>query len=115
MSKVIQSGLTLGKTLGNVTDNLGKKALIEHDVPLAKNFLSKMATKAFSFVLDKFGRKITGQSPLRAGKVFTLLISNEDMDDIIKIVKSLEKSSLLIDATTEPVQHKLKKVVFLGL
>ena len=38
-----------------------------------------------------------------------------DMDDIIKIVKSLEKSSLLIDATTEPVQHKLKKVVFLGL
>ena len=74
-----------------MTDNLRKKALIERDVPLDKDFLSKLATKAFSFVLDKFGIKITGQWPLRAGKVFTFLISNKDMDDIIKTVKSLEK------------------------
>ena len=39
-------------------------------------------------------------------KVFTLLISNEDMDDIIKIVKSLENSCLLIDGATEPVKMK---------
>ena len=44
-----------------MTDNLRKKALIERDVPLDKDFLSKLATKAFSFVLDKFGIKITGQ------------------------------------------------------
>ena len=106
MSKVIQLGVILSKTLGNVTDNLGKKALIERDAPLAKDFLSKLATKAFSSVLGKFERKITRKWPVRAGKVFTLLISNEDMDDIIKIVKSLENSCLLIDGATEPVKMK---------
>ena len=85
MSKVIQLGVILSKTLGNVTDNLGKKALIERDAPLAKDFLSKLATKAFSSVLGKFERKITRQWPVWAD-----IISNEDMDDIIKIVKSLE-------------------------
>ena len=33
---------------------------------------------------------------VRAGKGFTLFISNEDMHDIIKIAKSLEKSGLLM-------------------
>ena len=31
------------------------------------------------------------------------------MNDIIKIVKSLEKSSKLIDGVTETVKHKIKK------
>ena len=31
------------------------------------------------------------------------------MDDIIKIVESLEKSGLLIDGATETVQHEIKK------
>ena len=45
--------------------------------------LPKLATKATSSVLDKLGRKISGQGAIRAGKGF---ISNEDKDDIIKIV-----------------------------
>ena len=36
---------------------------------------------------------------------FTLFISNETMDDIIKIAESLEKSGLLIDGATETVKH----------
>ena len=39
----------------------------------------------------------------------TLVISNEDMDDIIKIVESLEKSGLLIDGDSETVKHEIKK------
>ena len=31
------------------------------------------------------------------------------MDDIINIVKSLEKSGLLIDGATETVKHEIKK------
>ena len=31
------------------------------------------------------------------------------MDDIIKIVKSLEKSGLLIDGATETVKHQIRK------
>ena len=43
-----------------------------------------------------------------------LIISNDDMNDILKIVKSLEDSGLFIDGTTETVKMKLKskKVVF---
>ena len=37
------------------------------------------------------------------------VISNEDMNDIIKIVKSLEDSCVLIDGVTETVRHEIKK------
>ena len=45
---------------------------------------------------------------MRAGKVFTLLISNGDMNDNIKIVKSLENLCLLINGATEPVKWSKK-------
>ena len=45
----------------------------------------------------------------RTGKGFTLFILNEDMNDIIKIIKSLEHSNVLIDGITETVKHKIKK------
>ena len=53
LSKIIQSGRLLGKTLGNEIGSLGKKALLELAVPPS--------------VLDKFERKI-GQGAVRAGK-----------------------------------------------
>ena len=36
---------------------------------------------------DKFERKICRQEAVRAGKGLNLFISNEDMDDVIKLVK----------------------------
>ena len=44
-----------------------------------------------------------------AGKAITLLISNEDVNDIIKIIKSSEDSGVLIDEVTEKVKHEIKK------
>ena len=38
----------------------------------------------------------------------TLIISNNDMEDIIKIVKSLEDSGLLLKRVTETVQHEVR-------
>ena len=32
-----------------------------------------------------------------AGKIFTLIISNKDMNSILQIIKSLEDSNVLID------------------
>ena len=55
--------------------------------------------------MNKFERRISGKGAVRAGKGFTLFISNED---IIKIVKSLEDSQLLIDGVTEVVKHEIK-------
>ena len=70
---------------------------------MPKDVLPKLPTKATSSGLDKFERKISEKGAVRAGKGFNLLISNEDMDDIIKIVESQEKSGLLIDGVTETV------------
>ena len=45
---------------------------------------------------------------MRAGKRFCLFILMEDMNDIIKIIKPLEDSGVLIDGVTETVKHVLK-------
>ena len=39
----------------------------------------------------------------------TLIISNDEMEDIVKIVKSLEDSGLLLKRVTETVQNKVKE------
>ena len=41
-----------------------------------------------------------------AGKGFTLFTLNEDMNDITKIMKSLEHSGVLIDGIMETVKHQ---------
>ena len=46
---------------------------------------------------------------MRAEKRFTLFISNEDVNDIIKVIKSLEASRALIDGVTETVKHEIRK------
>ena len=88
---------------------LGKKALLGLLVPLAKDVLPKLATKATSSALDKFKKKINGARAVRAGKGFTSFISNEDMDDILKIEESPEESGRFIDGETETVKHEIKK------
>ena len=83
--------------------------MLDLTVLLAKDVLPKLATKTTSSVLDKLERKISGEGAVRAEKGFTLFISNEDVDDIFKIVESLKKLGLLIDSATETVKHKTKK------
>ena len=39
----------------------------------------------------------------------TLIISNDEIRDIIKIVKSLEDSGILVKGVTEKVQSEVKK------
>ena len=106
LSKINQSG----GFLGNMMSNLGKKNNIRHYYFLAKDVLSKLATnlatKATLSILDKFKRKM-----------YSLFISNEDMNNIIKIVESLKNSGLLIYGGIETVKHEIKnkKINFLAL
>ena len=44
-----------------------------------------------------------------SGQEKNLFISNEDTNDFIKIIKSLENSNLLIDGITESAKHQIKK------
>ena len=38
----------------------------------------------------------------------TLIISNDEMDDILKIVKFLENSGILLKEVSETIQHEAK-------
>ena len=105
ISKIIQSGGSFGSWLGN----LGKKALTNIAIPLARDNLPGLVSNLTSNAINKFERKISGKGGVRSGKGFTLFISNEDMNDIIKIIKPLENLDVLIDGVTETVKHKIKK------
>ena len=39
----------------------------------------------------------------------TLIISNDEMDDILKIVKSLENSGVFLNVVSETIQHEAKE------
>ena len=53
----------------------------------------------------------------RKGKGITLVISNENISGIIKIIKSFENSNLLIHGVSKILKHETKKHegVFLGM
>ena len=105
ISTLIQSGGSFGSWLAN----LDQKSLTNVADPLARDNLPGLISNLTSNAINKFERKISGEGTVRAGKRFLLFISNEDMNDIIKIIKSLEDSGVLIDGVTETVKHEIKK------
>ena len=104
ISKIVQSGGSFDSWLGNA----GKKALTNIAIPLARDNSPGLVSNLTSNAMDKFERKTSRKRAVTAGKRFTLFTSNEDMNNIIKIIKSLEDSSVLIDGVTETVKHKIK-------
>ena len=90
-------------------DNLGKKAQTNIPIPLARDNLPGLVSNLTSSAINKFDRKISGRGAVRAGKGFTLFISNEVLNDIFKIMKSLEDSGVITDGVTETVKDELKK------
>ena len=73
--------------------------------PLAKIVLIPLGLTAAASAADAgIHKKILG-----SGNMITLIISNDQMNDIIKIVKSLEDSGLLLKGVTETIQNEVKK------
>ena len=73
--------------------------------PLAKSVLIPLGLTAAAAAADAgIHKKILG-----SGNNTTLIISNKDMDDLIKIVKSLEDSGLSLKGITESVQNEIKE------
>ena len=73
-------------------------------IPLAKCVLIPLGLTAAASAVDAGMYK----NILGSGNT-TLIISNKDMNDLIKIVKSLEDSGLLLKGVTESVQSEVKK------
>ena len=113
ISKIIKSGGSFGSWLGN----LGKKALKYIAITLARDNLPGLLNNLTSSAINKFDRKMNVKGAVRAGKRFTLFISNEDLNDITKIIKLLEDSGVLIDGVTETVKDEIEKqeAEFLGV
>ena len=102
MSKIIQSGGLLGALSGKFAGPLMKVAVL-----LAKNLLAPLAAMASASAIDDaIQRKIRRRGVVRAEKGITLVIWNEDMDDINRIIKSLGNSNVLIDGVSETVKHQ---------
>ena len=56
--------------------------------------------------MQEYIKKILGSGQ---NNMKTLIISDNEMEDIIKIVKSLEDSGLLLKGITETVQNEVKE------
>ena len=104
LSKMIQSGGFLGKLLGPLLKT-GLPLMKSVITPLAKSVLIPLGLTAAASAVDAgIHKKILG-----SGNNTTLIIYNEDMDDLIKIAKSFEDSSLLLKGVTESVQNEIKE------
>ena len=101
---MIQSGWFLGKLLGPLL-KAGLPLISNVIKPLAKSVLISLGLTAATSAADAgIHKKILG-----LGNTTTLIISNNEMEDIIKIVKSLEDSGLLLKGVTETVQNEVKE------
>ena len=100
---MIQSGGFLGKLLGPLLKT-GLPLIKNVITPLAKSVLIPLGLTAAASAADAgIHKKILGS------RNTTLIISNKDMDDLIKIEKSLEDSGLLLKGVTESVQDEVKQ------
>ena len=85
LSKMIQSGGFLGKLLGPLLKT-GLPLMKSVITPLAKSVLIPLGLTAAAAAADAgIHKKILG-----SGNTTTLIIPNTDMEDLIKIVKSLQ-------------------------
>ena len=73
--------------------------------PLAKSVLIPLGLTAAALAVDAGIRKKISES----GHNTTLIISNDKMKDILKIVKSLEDSGLLLQGVSEKIKNEANK------
>ena len=98
IKKLIQSGGFLGKLLSKLAGPLMKVAM-----PLAKNVLAPLGlTAAMSAIDGSIQNKIHGSG-------IKLIIEEEDMQDIIKIIKELENSDILLKGVSKTIEYEIKE------
>ena len=92
LSKMIQSCGFLGRLLG---------PLVRTGFPLIKNVynVNPLGLTAAASAADG----VTNRKILVSAHITTLIISNDEMKDILKIVKSLEDSGLLLEGFSETI------------
>ena len=99
ISKIIQSGGFSGALLSKLAGLLMKVA-----VPLAKNILALLGITAAASAIDAgIQKKVHGSGTT------TLIISNKEMNGILKIVHALEDSNVLLKGVTQKIKNETKE------
>ena len=73
-------------------------------VPLAKNALAPLGITAAALAIDAWIQK-----KIHGSGTTTLIISNEEMNDIMKIAQALEDSNILLKGVTKTIKNKTKE------
>ena len=99
ISKILQSGGFLGSLLSKLAGTLTKVA-----APLAKHILAPLGITVAASAIDAgILKKIHGSGTT------TLIISNEEMNDIMKIVQALKDSNILLKGVTKTIKNETKE------
>ena len=99
ISKIIQSGCFLGLLLSKLAGPFMKVA-----APLVKNILAPLGITAAASATDGAIQKKKDGSGTK-----TLIISNEEMNDIMKIVQALEYLDILLKGVTKTIKNETKE------
>ena len=99
ISKIIQSRGFLGSLLSKLAVLLMKVA-----IPLPKNVLAPLGITATASPIDAGIRK-----KIHGSGTKTLIISNEEMNDVMKIVQALEDSNILLKRVTKTIKNETKE------
>ena len=98
IKKFTQSGRFLGKLLSKLAGPLMKAAL-----PLAKNVLAPLGlTAAMSAIDGSIQKEIHGSG-------VKLIIEQEDMNDIMKIIEALKNSDILLKGVSKTIENETKE------
>ena len=103
LSKIIQSGGFLSRLIGPLLKT-GLPLVKNVIKPLSKSVLISLGLTAAASAADAgIHKKILGSGNT------TLIISNNEMKDIIKVAQELEDSNILLKGVTETVENELKE------
>ena len=111
LSKMIQSGGFRSRLLGPLL-KAGLPLIKNAIKPLAKSVSIPLGLTAVASAADAgIHKKILGLVNRHSCSAShtTLIISSNEIEDIIKIIKSLEDSGLLLKGVTETVQNEVKE------
>ena len=99
---MMQSGESLGRLLGPLL-NTGLLLMKNVTKPLGKSALIPLGLTAAASAADAgIHKKILGSGTT------ALIISNDEMENIIKIVKSFQDSGLLLKGINDTIQNEAK-------
>ena len=97
--RIIQSGGSLGSLLSRLAGPLMKVA-----VQLAKNILAPLGVTAAASAIDAGIQK-----KMHGSGTTTSIISNEEMNDIMKIVQALEDSNILLKGSAKTIKNEIEE------